>query len=96
MCTLLASLAGADQAPADSLITNLPTLNVSGETAELPGPDKTRISAAAIQVQDPGSLAQIGGLIPSARVATNSRGDSHLMIRGAPERHVTLFLFWMS
>jgi len=84
--------AGAETAPADSLITNLPTLTVSGELAELPGPDQTRVEAPAIRVQDPGSLADVGGLIPSARVATNSRGDSHLMIRGAPERHVQAFL----
>ncbi|MFT5233710.1 MAG: iron complex outermembrane receptor protein [Candidatus Krumholzibacteriia bacterium] len=76
----------------DSLVTLLPALTVSGEQAELPNPDKTRINTPAIKVQDPGSLADVAGLIPSARVSTNSRGDTHLMIRGAPERHVQTFL----
>jgi len=67
-------------------------MTVTGEKAELPSPDKTRVDVPAIEAQDPGSLADIGGLIPSARVATNSRGDSHVMIRGAPERHVQVFL----
>jgi iron complex outermembrane receptor protein len=82
----------AETSATDSLITNLPALTVSGVKAELPSSDQTRVDAPAIQVQDPGSLADIGGLIPSARVATNSRGDRHLMIRGAPERHVQAFL----
>lgn len=84
--------AGAATAPADSLITTLPAMTVSGEQAELPGPDRTLIGAPLIAVQDPGSLADVGGLIPSARVTTNSRGEAQLMIRGAPERHVQSFL----
>ncbi len=82
----------AATAPRDSLLTNLPAMTVAGEKAELPSPDKTLIDTPALRVQDPGSLADLGGLIPSARVAVNSRGDSHLMIRGAPERHVQTFL----
>ncbi len=92
LLVLAAVTAQAETAPVDSLVTSLPSLTVSGQKAELPSPDKTRIETAAIEVRDPGSLADIGGLIPSARVATNSRGDSHLMIRGAPERHVQAFL----
>jgi len=87
-----ASAANEKAAASDSVVTILPGMTVSGEQAELPSPDKTRIKAAAIQVQDPGSLADVAGLIPSARVSTNSRGDTHLMIRGAPERHVQTFL----
>lgn len=92
LLTMTAGFAQAETAPVDSLITNLPTLQVSGQKAELPSPDKTRVDVPTIEVRDPGSLADVGGLIPSARVSTNSRGDSHLMIRGAPERHVQTFL----
>jgi len=85
-------LAIAATAPGDSATTVLPPLTVSGVETELPGPAETRIDTPAIAVRDPGSLADVGGLIPSTRVATNSRGGSHLMIRGAPERHVQTFL----
>ena len=76
----------------DTTVTDLGDVFVSGQASEAPAPDKTRLDAPVIRVQDPGSLADLGGLIPSARVSTNSRGDSHLMIRGAPERHVQVFL----
>ena len=92
LLALIPLSAGAESAGADSLLTNVETMIVNGARAQLPSPDKTSVEMPAIQVQDPGSLADIGGLIPSARVATNSRGDSHLMIRGAPERHVQAFL----
>ena len=92
LLALIPLSAGAESAVADSLLTNVETMIVNGARAQLPSPDKTSVEMPAIQVQDPGSLADIGGLIPSARVATNSRGDSHLMIRGAPERHVQAFL----
>lgn len=89
---LAAGAASAAVAPRDSTVTNLPPLQVTGDQAELPGPDRTLLTVPAIRMQDPGSLADLGGLIPSARVAVNSRGDSHLMIRGAPERHVQTFV----
>jgi iron complex outermembrane receptor protein len=82
----------AETAAVDTTLTDLGDVVVSGQADEAPSPDKTKIDAPVIRVQDPGSLADIGGLIPSARVSTNSRGDSHLMIRGAPERHVQTFL----
>ena len=81
-----------NSAALDTTVTDLGDVVVSGQANEAPAPDKTRIDAPMIQVQDPGSLADLGGLIPSALVTTNSRGDSHLMIRGAPERHVQIFL----
>ena len=90
---LIASAAAAqNSAEPDTSLVDLGDMVVSGQAGEAPAPDKTRIDTPAIQVQGPGSLADLGGLIPSARVATNSRGDSHLMIRGAPERHVQTFL----
>ena len=90
---LLGAPARAEHSAAlDTTVTDLGDMVVSGQANEAPAPDKTRIDAPVIQVQDPGSLADLGGLIPSARVTINSRGDSHLMIRGAPERHVQVFL----
>jgi iron complex outermembrane receptor protein len=90
---LVASVAGAENsAKPDTTVTDLGEVVVSGQAGEAPAPDKTRIDTPMIQVRDPGSLEDLGGLIPSARVSTNSRGDSHLMIRGSPERHVQTFL----
>lgn len=82
----------AEDAPADSLLVDLPDLVVQAEGSNPPAPSRTRIETAAIEVRDPGSLASLGVLLPSTRVATNSRGDSHAMVRGAPERHVQTFL----
>jgi iron complex outermembrane receptor protein len=84
--------AGAREAVLDTTVTELGDMVVSGQEPPTTAPDRTRIDAPTIQVQDPGSLADVGALIPSARVSTNSRGDSHLMIRGAPERHVQTFI----
>jgi iron complex outermembrane recepter protein len=82
----------AADAPADSSFVELEDLVVSGEAAAPPVPGSTKIGAPAVTMRDPGSLADLGGLLPSVRVATNSRGDSHLMVRGAPERHSQAFL----
>jgi len=79
----------ADTAAVDSTVTTvLPELVVSGEAAAPPVPGHAKISEVEVNLQDPASLADLGALLPSARVSTNSRGDRHLMIRGAPERHV--------
>ena len=80
------------EAPADSTLVELPELTVSGEAAAPPVPGRAVINTSAVTVRDPGSLADLGGLLPSSRVAVNSRGESTLMIRGAPERHVQTFL----
>jgi len=82
----------AAEAPADSSFTEMEALVVSGEAAAPPVAGSTKVSAPAVTMRDPGSLADLGGLLPSVRVATNSRGDSHLMVRGAPERHSQAFL----
>jgi iron complex outermembrane recepter protein len=84
--------ANSAEAPADSGFVQLEDLVVSGEAAAAPVPGSTKISAQAVTLRDPGSLADLGGLLPSVRVATNSRGDRHLMVRGAPERHSQAFL----
>jgi len=81
-----------NEAPADSGFVELEDLVVSGEASAPPLAGSTKLGAPAVMVRDPSSLADLGGLLPSVRVATNSRGDSHLMVRGAPERHSQAFL----
>jgi len=81
-----------DVAPADSSAVILPDLVISSFETAPPDPDRTVIEAEAIAFSNPGSLADLGSLLPSVRLAVNSRGDSHLMVRGAPERHVQTFL----
>lgn len=86
------SFSSTGTAPADSLSVILPDLVISSSESAPPDPDRTIISAETITFSNPGSLADLGALLPSARLATNSRGSSHLMVRGAPERHVQTFL----
>jgi len=76
----------------DSAAFILPDLVISSYETAPPDPDRTFIEARDIAFSNPGSLADLGSLLPSARLTVNSRGDSHLMIRGAPERHVQTFL----
>ena len=84
--------AATGPAPADSLVVDLPDLVVqAGETAP-PPPDRTRLDTTTLDLHGGGSLAELGAILPSVRVSENSRGDRHLMVRGAPERHVQTFL----
>lgn len=76
----------------DSARVELPVLTVTGQAAPPPKAGTTRIPTEELEIRAPGSLADLGALLPAARVATNSRGESTLMIRGAPERHVQTFL----
>jgi iron complex outermembrane receptor protein len=79
-------------APADTAAALLPELVVSSGAAELPGPDLVRVDAPTVLVQDPHSLADLGRLLPSVRTSVNSRGESLFTIRGAPDRHVQIYL----
>ncbi|RKZ12945.1 hypothetical protein DRQ50_11205, partial [bacterium] len=87
-----ATAAAANDQAADSLVVDLPDIVVSAESDAPPATDRTSLGPVEIEIRDPGSLADLGLALPSARVATNSRGDSHVMIRGAPERHVQTYL----
>ena len=95
---LLLSWAGSatatapDSSPADSLVVDLPDLVVQAGAAVPPPPDRTRLTPATLDLHGGSSLAELGAILPSVRVAENSRGDRHLMVRGAPERHVQTFL----
>ncbi len=92
VAAVFCSTSFAAEAPADSGFVEMEELIVSGEAAVPAVPGSTKIGAPAVTMRDPGSLADLGGILPSVRVATNSRGDSHLMVRGAPERHSQAFL----
>ncbi|MFN2369701.1 MAG: TonB-dependent receptor plug domain-containing protein [Candidatus Krumholzibacteriia bacterium] len=87
-----AAAAGAETSARDSLTVDLPDLVVSGDAAPAVAVDRTVVDEAAIGRLDPGSLADLGAVLPSARVTVNSRGDAHAMVRGASERHVQTFL----
>ena len=89
---LIAATALAQDAPSDTLLVDLPDLVVRGSEAAPVRLDRTRLDAPAVQRQDAASLAELGALLPSARVTVNSRGDAHAMVRGAPERHVQTYL----
>ena len=78
--------AHADPAPGDTLLVDLPDLVVRGDEAAPIRLDRTHLDPPAIRRQDAASLADLGALLPSARVVVNSRGDAHVMVRGAPER----------
>ncbi|MBD3222620.1 TonB-dependent receptor, partial [bacterium] len=92
LCALVPATALGDLAPGDTLLVDLPDLVVRGDEAAPVKLDRTRLEAPVIRRQDAVTLAELGRLLPSARVAVNSRGDAHAMIRGAPERHVTTYL----
>ena len=70
----------------------LPDLVVSGEAASPPAAGRVVLSSFRVDLEDAATAADLGFLLPSTRVGVNSRGESMLMIRGAPERHVQTFL----
>ncbi len=84
--------AAATTAAVDSLAVDLPDIVVSGEASPAVVVDRTVVDAAAIGRLDPGSLADLGAVLPSTRVSVNSRGEATAMVRGASERHVQTFL----
>ncbi|MCP4571501.1 MAG: TonB-dependent receptor [bacterium] len=90
----VASAEGAATAvEGDSLVVDLPELVViTAGRKPVPRQDRTVLSGPDIEAADPVSLADLGVRLPSARIAINSRGDAHAMVRGAPERHVQTYL----
>lgn len=85
--------ADASAVEGDSLLVDLPELMViTAGRKPAPRQDRTVLSAPDIEAADPTSLADLGVHLPSTRIGTNSRGDVHAMVRGAPERHVQTYL----
>ena len=84
--------ARGDQSPVFADSTAVEEMVVSGQASARTRGSESQVGAPQVIVHNPGSLADLGAVLPSVRVATNSRGESTLMIRGAPERHVQTFL----
>jgi iron complex outermembrane receptor protein len=53
-------------------------------------PEKAKLSATRLQERDALTVADFVPLVPDARAATNSRGETVLMLRGAPERQIVI------
>lgn len=70
----------------------LPDLVVSSESAAPPAAGRTLLDSERLTLEDAGTVADLGSLFPSTRVSVNSRGETVMMIRGAPERNVQTFL----
>lgn len=64
---------------------------VGASTSRVADPAATSLDALAVAPRDARSAADLAPLVPAARVAVNSRGESQLMLRGASERHVRLY-----
>lgn len=88
----LVTPAAAGTSAADTLLVDLPEIVVRSARSAPVHLDRTRLDLPEVRRQDPASLADLGGLLPSVRVTVNSRGDAHAMVRGAPERHVQTYL----
>lgn len=85
---------GAALPPAapDTTAFQLNDMTVSVARSTPQAPERTVLGELEVVGRNPVSLADLAGLLPSTRVSVNSRGESTLMIRGAPERHVQVFL----
>lgn len=79
--------------PGDSLATyDLSEIVIaSGETTLVSASTIRKVSLAEIARQDPSTAADIARLIPSAHIATNSRGETLVYLRNAGERQVAFF-----
>ncbi|MFO7653512.1 MAG: TonB-dependent receptor [Candidatus Krumholzibacteriia bacterium] len=84
--------AASGAARPDSQLTVLPGLVVNAGALSRTAPAEIRVGDILVERQDPGAVADLGPLLPATRVLTNSRGESLFMVRGAPERHVRLWL----
>jgi iron complex outermembrane recepter protein len=78
----------------DSLeIHRLEPVQVTADPLRLPV-DAGPVHLDALRIRDAGgaSLADLGSLLPSTQITVNSRGEGLFMLRGAPERHLPVFL----
>ncbi|PIE14359.1 MAG: hypothetical protein CSA66_08300, partial [Proteobacteria bacterium] len=82
----------AANTPADSLLSGAEAMVVRSQAAPPPAEAGTRVPAPLVEMRDAGTLADLGVLLPSVRVAANSRGERAFSVRGAPERHSQAFL----
>lgn len=56
------------------------------------GADRVEISPGMLESRDGASVADLGSLLPSTHLSTNSRGEALFMVRGSSERHLAVEL----
>jgi len=83
------SFAASDTTDPDATLAPFPVWAERIERRTAPG--AAQVAAATVEVRDGRSAEEAGPLLPSTRVATNSRGEALFLVRGAPERHVALY-----
>ena len=85
-----APLRAAEAGAPDSLeIYSLPPVVVTAEPATPPvSPRERVVTGAALRVRSQPDAAALAPLLPSVRLALNSRGEAQFMLRGASERHL--------
>jgi iron complex outermembrane receptor protein len=69
-----------------------PILVLGNEPSHTVDPTDISLDPETMALRDPTALAELGPLLPAARIGVNSRGESQMMVRGAPERHLRVFL----
>ena len=78
---------------ADTVVGYVEPIEVVGTVPKLASaPARVHLDDIIIRGRDAQSAADLGPVLPATRVGVNSRGESQFMIRGAPERHVRVFL----
>ena len=97
---IVASVAAQSQpadtpgAEPDTLVYHLlEAVEVTGDPLRLPveaGP--VELDASRIRDAGSASLAALASMLPSTRITVNSRCEGLFMLRGAPERHLPVFL----
>jgi len=55
-----------------------------------PQADAEELRISTLETRDPTSVADLAPMVPNTRASTNSRGETVLMVRGAPERQVVI------
>ncbi len=69
-----------------------PVIVIGAPAGRSADPAATAVDAVTISARDARSVADLGPLLPATKVNVNSRGESLFSVRGAPERHVRVFL----
>ncbi len=87
---VFAGLTFANPAVTDTVLVE--DLVVVGQSGDQAAPSTVVFTAEAIELVSPWNAGDLEMMIPAASINVNSRGESLLMIRGAPERHVTVTL----
>jgi len=70
----------------------MPVVDVSAPLVRAePNPDRSDFSEGVVTRRDPVSAASLVPLMPASLATTNSRGETVIQMRGAPERQVRIF-----